>query len=220
MTNHPRQNWMNHCNNIWLRPTLSSMATARKAKKRIIHFRCERPKEICVCFVLLLVTPIDLFTNSADMFGSRPFKSFVQSFDTWYSDKKACRPLYRIHSQHKHPRKKSSSTKNAKKRSSSHGQPQVSIHGCVAHLGTFWDVSKEQPTSICCLVYRQLVFDTFHTCCEASCQAILAMADGACPGRMPNLRPANWSRISWQLRSLDLLKQTPKRRFGRLNMAV
>ena len=53
--------------------------------------------------VLLLVTPIDLFTHSADMFGSRPFKSFVQSFDTWYSDKKACRPLYRIHSQHKPP---------------------------------------------------------------------------------------------------------------------
>ena len=46
---------------------------------------------------------IDLFTHSADMFGSRPFKSFVLSFDSWYSDKKACRPLYRIHSQHKPP---------------------------------------------------------------------------------------------------------------------
>ena len=53
--------------------------------------------------VLLLVTPIDLFAHSADMFGSRPFKSFVQSFDTWYSDKKACRPLHRVHSQHKPP---------------------------------------------------------------------------------------------------------------------
>ena len=28
----------------------------------------------------------------------------MQSFDTWYSDKKACRPLHRIHSQHKPPK--------------------------------------------------------------------------------------------------------------------
>ena len=88
MTNHPRKNWMNHCNNRWLRPTLSSMATARKAKKPIIHFRCERSKEICVCFVLLLVTPTDLSTHAVTHFGSRPFTSFVQSFDTWYSDKR------------------------------------------------------------------------------------------------------------------------------------
>ena len=27
----------------------------------------------------------------------------MQSFDSWYIDKKACRPLYRIHSQHKPP---------------------------------------------------------------------------------------------------------------------
>ena len=83
MTNHPRQNWMNHCSKIWLRPTLSSMATAHKAKKPIIHFRCERSREICVCFVVLLVTPIDLYTHAL-----RPFDSFLQSFDTWYSDKR------------------------------------------------------------------------------------------------------------------------------------
>ena len=38
--------------------------------------------------VLLLVTPIDISTHAVTHFGSRPFTSFVQSFDTWYSDKR------------------------------------------------------------------------------------------------------------------------------------
>ena len=57
------------------------MATARKAKKPIIHFGVKGQKKfvsVLCCFWL----HIDLFTHSADMFGSRPFKSFVQSFDT------------------------------------------------------------------------------------------------------------------------------------------
>ena len=135
MTNHPRQNWMNHCNHIWLRPTLSSMPTAHKAKKPIVHFRCERSKEICFCFVLLLVTHIDLFTHSADMFGSRPFKSFVQSFDSWYSDKKACRPLQRIHSQHK---------------------PPGTIHPPILHIGILDSLRKRSRDQIDDLYYHRV----------------------------------------------------------------
>ena len=61
MTNHPRQNWMNHCN----------MATARKAKKPIIHFGVKGQKKVVsvlCCFLL----HIDLFTHSADMLAQGP----------------------------------------------------------------------------------------------------------------------------------------------------
>ena len=98
MTNHPRQNWMNHCNNtwpryfqVWLRHIRPRSQSYTSGQKKFVSVLC--------CFWL----HIDLFTHSVDMFGSSPFKSFVQSFDTWYIDKKACRPLYRIHSQHKPP---------------------------------------------------------------------------------------------------------------------
>ena len=78
---------------------MASMATARKAKKLIIQFGVKGQKK-CVSVLCCFLLHIDLFTHSAD---SRPFKSFVQSLDSWYIDKKACRPLYRYHSQHKPP---------------------------------------------------------------------------------------------------------------------
>ena len=61
------------------------MATARKAKKPIIHFGVKGQKKfvsVLCCFLLHQLT----YSHTPLTHGSRPFKSFVQSFDTWCSD--------------------------------------------------------------------------------------------------------------------------------------
>ena len=67
--------------------------------------------------------------------GSRPFKSFVQSFDSWYSDKKACRPLHRIHSQHK---------------------PPGSIHPPILHIGILDSLRNRSRDQINDLYYHRV----------------------------------------------------------------
>ena len=81
---------------------LSNMATARKAKKPIIHFGVKGQQKlvsILCCFLL----HIDLFTHSADMMAQGP-SSHLYSHSTHGTLIKRLAPLYRIHSQHKPPR--------------------------------------------------------------------------------------------------------------------
>ena len=64
-----------------------SMASFLSLGLHYVNYRASSRAEITPP-VLLLVTPIDLSTHVVTHFGSRPFTSFVQSFDTWYSDKR------------------------------------------------------------------------------------------------------------------------------------